>query len=98
MEKYIAFSLYRKNEHGGHQGARAEPLGEDVYLASEADARFAEMRKSFETSSTDEENKLRARVAELEKAIGGALGALNKDIKIEPSSFIHEEFKSLMGG
>lgn len=44
-------------------------MPEQVYLASDVDARITEMRQAFETSSTDEESKLRSRVAELEKAL-----------------------------
>lgn len=39
------------------------------YLASDVDARIAEMRKAFEVSSTDEETRLRGRVAELEQQL-----------------------------
>lgn len=49
-----------------------DKAGEELvewYRASDVDARIAELRKAFETSSTDEENKLRARVAELEKIL-----------------------------
>lgn len=38
-------------------------------MADEVEKRMAEMRKAFETSSTDEENRLRERVSELQLAL-----------------------------
>lgn len=35
MEKYIAFGLYRKNEHGGHTEISKPREGEHVYLAAD---------------------------------------------------------------
>lgn len=37
MEKYIAFGLYRKNEHGGHQEAMEPGEAKQVYLAADVD-------------------------------------------------------------
>jgi hypothetical protein len=81
MNKYIAFDLYRKNELGGHEKA----------------LQLENQPHGVQVVLVAEVESMEARIAELEKAIVGALSALNKDIKIEPSSFIHEEFTSLMG-
>lgn len=37
MEKYIAFGLYAKNEHGAFQPAGEPSLQQDVYLAADVD-------------------------------------------------------------
>lgn len=44
MEKYIAFGLYRKNEHGGHQEAMEPGEAKPVYLAKDVDALLHELR------------------------------------------------------
>lgn len=38
MEKYIAFGLYHKNEHGGHQEAMEPGIAKPVYLAKDVAA------------------------------------------------------------
>lgn len=42
MYKYIAFNLYRRNEHGAFQTA-AQDERKEVYLASDVEALIAEM-------------------------------------------------------
>jgi hypothetical protein len=47
MEKFIAFGLYRKNEHGAHQEAMEPGEAKPVYLVKDVDARVAELEKQL---------------------------------------------------
>jgi hypothetical protein len=47
MQKYIAFNLYTLKQGGGHHPVGEQRKAKDVYLASDVDARIAELAKVF---------------------------------------------------